>query len=123
MELATPNAQRSTLNVQLLSKNHLLPTHELDGTRFGVPPSGGDRVNTELQTYPDCLRAFEPLTSVLSPSEEERGKSSSFTNFKSKTVRALPPARGLAGRFAHLSGTRVFAQLTIAGHRCSFGFQ
>jgi hypothetical protein len=46
-----------------------------------------------------------------------------ISGVKSKTARALPPARGLAGRFARLLGTRVFARMTIAGHRCSFGFQ
>src|SRR5512133_3541016 len=46
-----------------------------------------------------------------------------ISGLKSKTARALPPARGLVGRFARLWDTRVFARLTIAGHRCSFGFQ
>jgi len=54
MEVATPNAQRSTRNVQL-RQQRIPDTPELDGTRFGVPPSGGDRVNAELQTLPFFL--------------------------------------------------------------------
>src|SRR4030095_13006574 len=76
-----------------------------------------------FRRYRASLRGFEPLTSVLCPSEGERRRSSSFAKFKSKTVRALRPTRGLAGRSACLSGTRVFARLTLADHRCFFGFQ
>jgi len=64
------------LNVQLLSKSHFVTIHKLDGTRFGVPPSGGDRVNAELQTLL-CFSAWF-RTPHLIPLPFGRGEAEKF---------------------------------------------
>jgi hypothetical protein len=84
----------------------------------GRMPALPNIVERELPEHHSSRQAKGSASMLLA-----RLSRSLISGLKSKTARALPPARGLVGRFARLWDTRVFARLTIAGHRCSFGFQ
>jgi len=82
----------------------------------------GQALNVQLPLRPRSRsRRRSPLAVPFEDEEDDDNEHERQP--KLKTVRALPPTRGLAGRFARLLDTRVFARLTIAGHRCFFEFQ